>query len=947
MADPITALGTAAAAFQVGKMTMELCTYLWKLGRAASKVEETVANLAAESSALSQACDLIGQEIKAVLPAQGGESASQYDEHGFLWKSINLQLVETQSTVGDLQRIVGEDGQDNLDFFQKARRQMYLDRNKSELDTIHRRLHTHTQSLQMALQMVNIKIAYLVPKIVSDDLGVKVEDLKRGIQELQLEYRANGKKVITPSEVELIQCAKDIMRSGKTLCEESSAGDYMQGGETSARINRSVTEWASDVELIRRDTWRSGFSETDTRAPSVFSDAHMPSDKPASTFTARTTAPDEDGEEQSRREIEDTDDMDDDFVLEIAQAALEQGQQAFEQKDWREAETLLKEALTDLKSLAPRRRSGFDIFELEYSLTVCAYHTREPPVAKEALMSLVGQTPASDEQKARIYDAAHLLAQLHLRENELEPARMTCESTLRARSKLLGKSHDSYLESLALLSQVYLLLGNAPRAKIFMNMIPDTRRSALRASLHILPSAAPTVGSGDASASSAADVRSLHSIEPMASEVGTLEVLPVPSVERSYTGTTMVSGQLVSGPSNLTSSQNMSPKEALEVPLSPRSRITEVYTEEGGTKSSPAVTMNAGHEPSEIQLTPAIADKASRKAILLALDRQAKGKLERAICESELQVALALAVKADDERRKSNPLALCYAACFGDKGIAEVLIQNGWDVNARDSMNGVAHFPLLLAMAARRPAMVQLLLENGAELALEPSKQDKVWISPAGAVLSDRWLAIRPAKDSSELTACISLALDAGWNVDRGLDEENQKSLLWQAVTCRPMESRIRCALVDFLLQKGSSPLKRVQPYTMVAWAIEKDCPEVLPSLLKQHTEQQLLERCDWLSAENALCRAVRLTATSPGRSLGCVTALLKAGANVHSKNEVEQKCLPEAMRNRSRLKKLVRTDSWRTVSPMEIAMASGHAGLKRTLEQYDTPRGFPARPGR
>lgn len=84
-----------------------------------------------------------------------------------------------------------------------------------------------------------------MPKIVSDDLGVKVEDLKRGIKELQLEYRTNGQKGITPSEVELIQCAKDIMRSGKTLCEESSAGDYMQGGEVSARINRAVTEWVS------------------------------------------------------------------------------------------------------------------------------------------------------------------------------------------------------------------------------------------------------------------------------------------------------------------------------------------------------------------------------------------------------------------------------------------------------------------------------------------------------------------------------------------------------------------------------------------------------------------------------------------------------------------------------------------------------------------------------
>ena len=156
MADPVTALSTAASALQIAKLAIQASNYLWKLGKAIPKVDQTLGNLATEAKALSQACNLINQEIKAVLPAPSVETSSQYDEDGNLWQSVTLQLVDVKFTVRDLQQIVGEDGQESKDFFQKARKQMHLNQNKDELEAIRRRLHTHTQSLQMALQMVNM-----------------------------------------------------------------------------------------------------------------------------------------------------------------------------------------------------------------------------------------------------------------------------------------------------------------------------------------------------------------------------------------------------------------------------------------------------------------------------------------------------------------------------------------------------------------------------------------------------------------------------------------------------------------------------------------------------------------------------------------------------------------------------------------------------------------------
>ena len=156
MADPITAVGTASAALQIAQMALQTGNYLCKLAKAITKVEQTVSNLAAEAIAVSEACNLINQEIQGVLPGQGVDGNSKYDEDGSLWKSVTLQLVATRATVRDLRTIVGEDDNESKDFFQRARKQIHLDRNKEGLEAIQHRLHVHTQSLQMALQMVNM-----------------------------------------------------------------------------------------------------------------------------------------------------------------------------------------------------------------------------------------------------------------------------------------------------------------------------------------------------------------------------------------------------------------------------------------------------------------------------------------------------------------------------------------------------------------------------------------------------------------------------------------------------------------------------------------------------------------------------------------------------------------------------------------------------------------------
>ncbi|KAK5681512.1 hypothetical protein LTS10_006044 [Elasticomyces elasticus] len=943
MADPFTALSTAAAALQIGQMAMNMSSYLYKLGKAISKVDQTVSSLATETEALYQACNLISQEIKGVLPDPGLENKRPYDEDGSLWRSVTLHLKDTKVTVGDLQRVVGDDTQQSKDFFQRARKQMHLDKNKDELESIRRRLHTHTQGLQMALQMVNIKIAYLAPKIVTDDLGVKIEDLKTGILNLQSNFQANGQKGITPSEVDLIQCAKEIMRSGKTLCEESLAGDYMQRGEGAARINRLVAEWAGDVESLRRDTEASGLSDTDTQTSNLFSEDNWPA-----ISTAHTTAVDEADDDQVRKDIDESDKVDDDFVLEIAQAALEQGQQAFDQEDWQEAETLLKEALKDLKSLPPRRRAGCDIFELEYRLTLCAYHTREPAIAKEALMSLVGQTPTSDEQKGRIYDAAHLLAQLHLREGELEPARMTCESTLKARSKLLGKTHDSYLESLALMAHVYLLLGNAPRARVFMGMIPESRRTALREILQIIPRQTPTAVAGEVTTGRAAEhtdhpspnVRQTDTTEPKDSAN--------PVKERSYSDVILYPKQGPGEMRNLVISGSAIGKQGADERAKPYTAESQPNAD-SKVEPSPTGNLDGLEQQAGLVDKSRAINKTAREFIFTNMEFVTGDKLGRAICEGELGAALLLAREADQKTRESNKFALVFASASGDFQLAVVLIDRGWAAGARvEHTNGVGVYALDQAMIWRRPAVARLLLEHGADVAPERTKG----CFPAGYVLLDWSLERHLATGSSELLACILLLLDKGWNIDqttqlgpvsKGADDW-VRPLLYQALSCQPLALATRRDVINFLLEKGASPLVLIDgKHPLVHEAIRYNRPEVLTLLLKGASKQQILEQ-RFISSqeeEDALYMAVRMT-VKKRKYIRCVQALLDAGANVHSKNERREKGLPVYMRAaKSGFKRESgSSDPLRTVTPLQLATALGNADLIRIMTQREKPEG-------
>jgi len=105
---------------------------------------------------------------------------------------------------------------------------------------------------------------------------------------------------------------------------------------------------------------------------------------------------------------------------------------------------------------------------------VCVYHTKDADVAEAALSGLMQEAASSlsDAKLRYVCDAGHILSHLYLRMDKPDRAKLACERTLKARTRLFRKTHESQYESIALLSHIYNLLGNNARAKIFINMIP-------------------------------------------------------------------------------------------------------------------------------------------------------------------------------------------------------------------------------------------------------------------------------------------------------------------------------------------------------------------------------------------------------------------------------------------------------------------------------------------
>ncbi|EMC96115.1 hypothetical protein BAUCODRAFT_25055 [Baudoinia panamericana UAMH 10762] len=493
MIDPVNALGAASACIHFAKFAWSVGDALYKLVSDTRYINETVASLAREVKGLGDACNLVHQELDDVLRTSSGGANEQYDKGERLWRSVGSAIGACEETVKQLQRIVDDVKQEHEGFLRQAGRQIRLNTHNEEMEAIRKRISTHTQSMGMILQMVNIKVAHLAPHHATKDLALKLDALEATIQKLQDSLRTGGQQGFqADAGLDIVGCAVEIKQRGTTLFEASVAGSVVGGPELAQR-NLRVAEWTSDIELLRRDkgSTSSAPSDSDTYSPTIFSRDG------AATLTTLATSPSSQGfgcDDCTVKELEVIEDHEDEFSLDFALEALTAGNQAFDEQKWAEAESCYMEALADLRRLPAQFRAQRDVcdtFELQYKLAICACHTKEPIVARDALIGVLGQAPASDEHRRWVCNAGTMLSKLYIQLGALEAARSSCESVLRELSKLVGKEHDSYYESLIVLARIWILMGNPTRARIYLRKVPEARRGLILEELEASPLPSP------------------------------------------------------------------------------------------------------------------------------------------------------------------------------------------------------------------------------------------------------------------------------------------------------------------------------------------------------------------------------------------------------------------------------------------------------------------------
>lgn len=470
-------IGAAAGIAQISRSAWKLGSYIYTVYQGTKTIDESVQSLALEVNGLASTCDLVHSELGTVLARPGsGSTVSRYDNDGRLRRCIDHQVAECKRTLEELETVVEALWPRKESFFERVSKQIDLQNSRELTSEIRQRIRSHTDALHTILLVVNIRVAHIAPDHATQQLPGKLDDLRQRLNSIEskLDTSHSRSQILGDDESTLINFARDTLRSGKSLYEASVAGsvlgadtaDSVMGCEQAASSNKKVAEWVTAVNTLRTESREGYFSD---KEPSVFSD-----DGKDTTATRSTS-----GGGPLAALAEDTDYDSDDEQVELAQAALDGGNRAFDAEKWVSASKLLHTSLKLLTKLPQKHKRAEGIFELQYRLAVCSYHTGNVDQAEAGLESLSQHTPTSDEQGIQLCNARHLLARIYIERNNFNSAKEACDSTLKARSRLLGKQHEARFESMALMSRIYFLLNDDVMSELYAERIPEAYRDVL------------------------------------------------------------------------------------------------------------------------------------------------------------------------------------------------------------------------------------------------------------------------------------------------------------------------------------------------------------------------------------------------------------------------------------------------------------------------------------
>lgn len=283
----------------------------------------------------------------------------------------------------------------------------------------------------------------------------------------------------------IIRVSEEVASEGESLYAASIASGSVWGDTSQTSTN--IRDWMKDIRAIDDVVSRTSLLDEEVTSSYSFSDG----------TTAREGCSDlADAAEQAdpdQNQAAETD-SDDDLLIEVAKQALDAGRTTFAAKEYPEAASYLRESLKLVRELPANQQRICDTFELRWMLSVCSYHTQPPQEAEADLLSVLELSSRThtktDKHLAQMCDAGHMIAQVYVKLDKLEQARLYCENALRGRRRLLGKDSAETCQSIALMARILRLQGNEYRAKLYMRLISEAETKVADDPFHDL---SPTV----------------------------------------------------------------------------------------------------------------------------------------------------------------------------------------------------------------------------------------------------------------------------------------------------------------------------------------------------------------------------------------------------------------------------------------------------------------------
>ena len=447
--DPLTIATTAGTAIAAIYKTCDKCRTFAKDARV---IDEVLQALRSDLSSLVIVLETVRSTLRKppqlIISSMEGSGASTF------LTIVHAAIQECHDTADSLEHRLKtiEDGSTSKSLVARSIRQVRFIKMKDDFKKTQARLKAQKGSLQLLLQTLNVSIAQYPTSMLKETITPRLSNLESMLRRnllLSLERRdrrVQGTLLMGVGSEEHTHA--EIRASEMPESADSPSASYLESAESTASASSEGTgrAWGSQEGESR------GNLEQDSTEPTLISDESVWDDIASSQLK------------------ESDPDSDEDREIEHSLTALATGRDYYERRHYRQAESLLRNALQIAAGTRTKTVGVKNIKWIQYRLADTYMYLEKWDDAMEILHYLTAEPLVWDLDSESDQDAPSeiecciharfTLARVYAAKREFDAAITVCKEARTGYKRLFGKKSDLYVKATQLLILLYVLNGD-------------------------------------------------------------------------------------------------------------------------------------------------------------------------------------------------------------------------------------------------------------------------------------------------------------------------------------------------------------------------------------------------------------------------------------------------------------------------------------------------------